>query len=220
MSFSWLRLLEKFFFLSVMVVYTRSKTTADLFWMYILWWDQQLVFNLAPCSNGYLATGCAEPLQNQRPPFGLHGFNAKFFLTTSMAPRNQTAASESLQVYRGNLQTSTWVRLPFLPLFYVSFTCNCSQERLFCNLSNVRYWQSLSWSAMVGEYPGLTWDAQGSLVSGHCSKCYSASCGVTGLNTNVLAKLTRKRKYGNICHQKILLPLSFLSVKQWLTESF
>lgn len=57
-------------------------------------------------------------------------------------------------------------------------------------------------------------------MSRHRSKCYSAACGVTGLDTNVLAKLTRKRIYGNIHHQKTLSPLTFSSAKQWFTESF
>lgn len=71
----------------------------------------------------------------------------------------------------------------------------------------------------MGEYPGLISEAQCSPVSRHCNKYYSAAFGVTGLNTNVLAKLKRKRKYGNIHRQKTLPPLTFSSAEQWLSES-
>lgn len=133
---------------------------------------------------------------------------------------HQSISFISLWVYRGNPQTSTWVRLPFC--FYSTsvslvtvqgkdfFAISFKNQILAIPLLECRGWR-VSWANLGG---------QGSPMARHCSKCYSASFGVTGLNTNVLAKLTRKKKYGNICHQKTLFPLTFLSVKQWLTEGF
>lgn len=179
-----------------MVVYTRSKTTLPLFWTYIPWWDQQLVF--APCRYGNLATDCA-PLQTQRPPFRLHGFNAQFFLYIhgSQEP-NSSFREPSASLVCGYTERTSNFSLSETSL-PASIQCQfyLYRGKIFLKfLWSISYWQSLSWSVVVGEYPGLTWETEGSPVSRHCSEYYSASCGFPGLDTSILAKFTRKRNMG------------------------
>lgn len=113
------------------------------------------------------------------------------------------------------LRAPAGTSLPHLPVFGAVLTrTTLLGGEILQSALTIRHQQSLSPSAMVGEHPGLISEARFSPVALNISR------GVTGLDTNVLAKLKRKRKHGNTRYQKTPPPLTLSSAEQCLTDSF